>query len=133
MGLFDFFKKKKVTLTEDQCRWNKIWDLWLEEKAEPPYARLMTYKSEVNNGGHDQYFTNVEIDTDLKEEMSVLETILPSHHKDNLRKAYKAYLVLKVKDDESAEKILDQCDDAFYENEAELDYILKEYAQRIEL
>ena len=93
----------------------------------------MTYQSEINNGGHDQYFTNVENISDLQNEISVLETILPVIHRDNLRKAYKAYLVLKEKDDEEAEKILEQCDDAFYENETELDCVLEEYAQKIEL
>ena len=133
MGLFNFFKQKKVKLTEEQCKWNKMWDLWAEEKAQSPYAQLMTYQSEINNGGHDQYFTNVENIADLQNEISVLETILPVIHRDNLRKAYKAYLVLKEKDDEEAEKILEQCDDAFYENETELNCILEEYAQKIEL
>ena len=133
MGLFNFFKQEKVKLTEEQCKWNKMWDLWAEEKAESPYAQLMTYQSEINNGGHDQYFNNVENIADLQNEISVLETILPVIHRDNLRKAYKAYLVLKEKDDEEAEKILEQCDDAFYENETELNCILEEYAQKIEL
>ena len=133
MGLFNFFKQKKVKLTEEQRKWNKMWDLWAEEKAESPYAQLMKYQSEINNGGHDQYFTNVENIADLQNEISVLETILPVIHRDNLRKAYKAYLVLKEKDDEEAVKILEQCDDAFYENETELNCILEEYAQKIEL
>ena len=133
MGLFNFFKQEKVKLTEEQCKWNKMWDLCAEEKAESPYAQLMTYQSEINNGGHDQYFTNVENIADLQNEISVLETILPVIHRDNLRKAYKAYLVLKEKDDEEAKKILEQCDDAFYENETELKCILEEYAQKIEL
>ena len=133
MSLFNFFRKKKVDLTEDQRKWNKMWELWAEEQADAPYAQLMTYQSEINNGGHDQYFTNVESIADLQNEISVLETILPVIHRDNLRKAYKAYLVLKEKDDEEAEKILEQCDDAFYENETELNCILEEYAQKIEL
>ena len=133
MSLFNFFRKKKVDLTEDQRKWNKMWELWAEEQADAPYAQLMTYQSEINNGGHDQYFTNVENIADLQNEISVLETILPVIHRDNLRKAYKAYLVLKEKDDEEAEKVLEQCDDAFYENETELNCILEEYAQKIEL
>ena len=60
MGLFDIFKKKKAKLTEEQLKWNKMWDLWAEEKAQSPYAQLMTYQSEINNGGHDQYFTNID-------------------------------------------------------------------------
>ena len=133
MGLLGFLKKKKVMLTEEQCKWNKMWDLWSEEKVDSPYDQLMTYQSEINNGGHDQYFTNVENTADLQNEVSVLETILPVIHRDNLRKAYKAYLVLKEKEDEHSEEILEQCDDVFYENEAELNSILEEYAQKIEL
>ncbi len=133
MGLFSFFKKKEVKLTEEQRKWNKMWELWTEEKADSPYAQLMTYQSEINNGGHDQYFTNVENTADLQNEMSILEKILPVIHKDNLRKAYKAYLILEEREDELAEKTLERCDDVFYENEAELNDILEEYAKTIEL
>lgn len=133
MGLFAFFKKKQVKLTDEQQQWNIMWDLWGEEKADSPYAQLMTYQSEVNNGGHHQYFTNVDNTSDLHHEMSILETILTAKHKFNLRKAYEAYLVLEDKEDESAENILEQCDDVFYENEEEINRILEEYASTIEL
>ena len=88
MSLFNFFRKKKVDLTEDQRKWNKMWELWAEEQADAPYAQLMTYQSEINNGGHDQYFTNAENAADVQNEMSTLENILPAIHKDNLQKAY---------------------------------------------
>ncbi len=134
MGLFNIFKKKKVELTEEQLKWNKMWELWSEEKSESPYAELMTYQSEVNNGGHDQYFTNVENVSDLQKEMSALETILSKKLVDNLKKAYKAYLVLEEKEeDEKAEEILEQCDDMFYENEEEINHALEEYCSKIEL
>ena len=134
MGLFDFLKKKPVELTEEQKKWNKMWELWVEGKADSPYAELMTYQSEVNNGGHDQYFFNTENTGDLQREMSVLETILTVKHKNNLRKAYDAYLVLAKKEgDEKAEGILEQCDDLFYENEEEINIILEKYASRIKL
>ena len=133
MSLFNFFRKKKVDLTEDQRKWNKMWELWAEEQAEAPYAQLMTYQSEINNGGHDQYFTNAENAADVQNEMSTLENILPAIHKDNLQKAYKAYLVLKEKEDEHAEETLEQCDNVFYENEAVLNELLEKYAKTIEL
>lgn len=62
-----------------------------------PYAELMTYQSEINNGGHDQYFTNVENTSDLNKEISALEQILSAELKNNLNKAYKAYLILEKK------------------------------------
>ena len=134
MGLFNIFKKKKVELTEEQQKWNRMWELWTEEKVETPYAELMTYQSEINNGGHSQYFTNVENIGDLQKEMSALEQILSKKLGTNLKKAYKAYLVLKEnEDDEKSEETLEQCDDVFYENEEEINYALEEYASKIEL
>ena len=75
MGLFDFLKKKKVELTEEQLKWNKMWELWTEGHADSPYAELMTYQSEINNGGHSQYFDNVSNTSDLQKEMLSLEII----------------------------------------------------------
>ena len=85
MGLFDVFKKKKVELTEEQQKWNKMWELWAEGEAISPYAELMTYQGEINNGGHDQYFTNVENTGDLQKEMSALEKMLSPNLKNNLQ------------------------------------------------
>ncbi len=133
MGLFDFFKNKKTELTEEQLKWNKMWEMWANEQVDSPYAELMTYQSEIYNGGHSQYFTNVSNTNDLKKEMLSLETILPSQLRETLKKAYEAYLVLEGNDDEKSEQIIEQCDDRFYENEEEINRILKEYAAKIEL
>ncbi|MGN0805286.1 MAG: hypothetical protein ACI4MS_07880, partial [Candidatus Coproplasma sp.] len=59
MGLLDLFRKKKGKLSDKQLKWNKMWKLWADEKAQSPYAELMTYQSEINNGGHAQYFFNL--------------------------------------------------------------------------
>ena len=108
-----------------------MWEMWTEEKVDSPYAELMTYQSEINNGGHDQYFTNVENTSDLNKEISALEQILSAELKNNL---YKAYLILEKKEeDEEAEETLEQCDDVFYENEEEINRLLEEYACKIEL
>ena len=137
MGFFDMFKKKKVELTEEQLKWNKMCELWTEEKAESPYAELMTYQSEINNGGHSQYFCNVDNVSDLKKEMSALEEILTSPLYKNLKKAHKAYLTLEENEEdeeaEEAEEVLEQCDDVFYENEEQINLILQEYANRLEI
>jgi hypothetical protein len=133
MGLFDFVKNKKTELTEEQLKWNKMWEMWANEQVDSPYAELMTYQSEIYNGGHSQYFTNVSNTNDLKKEMLSLETILPSQLRETLKIAYEAYLVLEENDDEKAEQIIEQCDDRFYENEEEINRILKEYAAKIEL
>lgn len=134
MGLFDAFKKKKVELTEKQQKWNKMWELWAEGKAISPYAELMTYQGEINNGGHYQYFWNVENTNDLQKEMSILVNILPKKIISNLQKAYEAYVVLEEKEeDEKVEEILEQCDEFFYENEEEINRLLEEYAIKMEL
>ena len=131
MGLLGIFKKKQVELTNEQRKWNKMWDLWSEEKADAPYAQLMTYQSEVNNGGHGQYFTNVENTSDLQKEISVLETILPAKHRRNFQTAHNAYMALEA--DEHAAEILEQCDDVFWKNEDDLNRILERYAATIVL
>ena len=121
-------------LTEEQKKWNKMWDLWTEEQIDSPYAEVMTYQSEINNGGHDQYFSNVINTGDLQKEMSALASILSTKLNNNLQKAYKAYLALEEnEDDENAQAIIEECDDMFYENEEELNRILEEHASKIEL
>lgn len=133
MGLFDRFKKKKAELSDEQQKWNIMWDMWSEGKAESPYEELMTYQSEVNNGGHDQYFLNVGNTGDIQKEMSALKSILSEKLTDNLEEAYRAYLILDEKDDEKAEEIIEHCDDVFFENENEINCLLEKYAAKIEL
>ena len=134
MGLFDLFKAKNTDLTEEQRKWNKMWDMWVEGQVDSPYAELMTYQSEINNGVHDQYFTNVENTGDLQKEIMVLRNVLSPKLNENLKKAYEAYVILEEKDeDEQAEEALSQCDDVFYENEDEVNCILEEYADKVKL
>lgn len=58
MGILDIFKRKKRVPTTYQ-KLDKMWELWTEDKLDLPCAKLMKYESEVNNGGHSQYFFNV--------------------------------------------------------------------------
>ena len=134
MEFFELLKKKKVNLTDEQRKWNKMWDLWVKGKVKSPVAEMMTYQSEVNNGGHDQYFTNVENTGDLQKEMTVLEAILSPALAKNLKNAYEAYLALEEnEEDEQAQATLERCDDVFYEKEAEINGFLKVYADRVKL
>ena len=134
MGLIDLFKKGKTELSDEQRKWNKMWELWTENRAETPYAELMTYQSEINNGGHDQYFFNVENTGDLQKEMEALETVLSPKMQRNLQDAYNAYQIWTDSvTDEKAEALLEQCDNIFYKNEEEINCILKEYAASMEL
>ena len=134
MGVFSFFKKSKVKLTDEQKKWNKMWDLWVEDRTDSPYSELMTYQSEINNGGHDQYFFNIENSGNLQKEMAVLKTVLPAKLRDNLQNAYDAYLKLTNEEsDEQAGTILSQYDDEFYKDEEDINRILREYASQLEL
>lgn len=134
MGVFGFLKKRKSELSHEQKKWNKMWDLWAENRADTPYAEVMTYQSEVNNGGHDQYFLNVEQTGDLQAEISILENVLSEELRSNLLTAYDAYQMLADKEsDEEWEAILEGCDNVFFKNEEEINRILKEYASKIEL
>lgn len=129
MGIFGLFKKRKPELSDEEKRLNQMWALWAEGRADSPWRELMTYQGEVNNGGHDQYFLNTENTGDLQKEMAILETVLPEKLQSNLQKAYTAYRALSEKaSDEKAQAALEQCDEAFYENENEIDRILKAYA-----
>lgn len=134
MRVFDLFRKKKAERNEKQLKWNQMWDLWVQGRAQSPYAELMTYQSEVNNGGHGQYFENVGNNGDLSKEMSILETALSDELINNFKKAYQAYLTLEENaDDNNAEEIMEQCDLAFYENEDEINRVLEAYAERLVL
>lgn len=134
MDILEFSEENKSNLTDEQKKLEKLWSLWEEEKASSPCEELMTYQSEVNNGGHEQYFYNVENTGDLKAEMSILETVLSAKMQKILHKAYDAYVKLMDDEfDEQAAETLEQCDDDFYDCEEEIDRLLQEYASKIEL
>lgn len=128
MGFFSLFKKKKQPI-EDR-KWNAMWELWAEERALSPYAELMTYESEVNNGGHMQFFDNADRSA-LSRMLSALNTLLTGILQNNLDRAYRAYLTEDNEDTKAC--LLDECDNVFYENESEIEAILKEYAKTIDL
>lgn len=132
MGIFGFLNKRK-NVPSDERMIKTLWDMWERGRVESPYAELMTYQSEINNGGHDQYFMNVGETSCLQREMQALDVILPRVLQRNLHDAYEAYSALAVdENDEEAESKLEKCDDVFYENEEDINCILKEYASKIE-
>ena len=133
MKFFDFlkkfFQKKEEELPIEAQKWNKMWDLWVEEEADSPYAELMTYQSEVNNGGHMQFFDNVSNTDDLPKNVEVLYSILTGALRENIEKAYNAFLAYDENDEnDTISEIMDECDDVFYANESEIERILQEYA-----
>ena len=135
MGLFSWLKRKKPLPIEAQ-KWNKMWELWVEEKTATPYTELMTYQSEVNNGGHMQFFDNVSNTADLAQHIEALKTVLCGVLKENITVGYDAYLEyesLGEPEDEKFEQIFDRLDEVFYEYESEIEQILKDYAATFEV
>ena len=136
--LFDIFRRKKKnalddnSLTEENKQWNKMWDLWANGEIQSPYDVLMTYQSEVNNGGHGQYFVNTENTSDLLKEMSGLNSVLSDTLKENLKTAYEAHLLLEQDEtNEEAEAVLEKCDDVFFQNEKDINAILESFCKQI--
>ncbi len=134
MSLLDLFRrKKKVSSSEEKL--NHMWDLWTKNKIPSPYKEIMEYESEVNNGGHDQYFFNVSNCGDLTAAATALLSVLPKPMRVNFSKAYDAYLksdeIDEDCDDDSLDEILEECDSFFYENEKLIIDILQAYSETI--
>lgn len=137
---FDIFRRKKNkaigedVISEADEKWNRIWDLWAEGEIESPYNELMTYQSEVNNGGHHQYFLNTENNGDVRKDIDALCAILSSVLTENIQTAFKSYVELEQdKNIETNEEILEQCDDVFYENEEMINGILERFCKEAEI
>ena len=142
MGLFAKLFKKKYQLTEEELKWNKMWDLWFEGELEQPISSLLTYDSEIQNGGHLQFFCNLEEDEEieLRDVLKQLKKILPEEFYVNLEKAYTEYKKLNFNPETSEEYCevavedpLVEYDNFYYEHEETIQNILKEYASKINL
>ncbi len=121
-------RKKKYEPTEEEKRWNKLWDMYadgeLDDISHEIYC-LCDYEGGVNGEGHSGYFSNNE--DDLADIIGTLSKILPKNHCDNLMSAYKSYNT----DDE--DEICDKADDFFYDNEQEVLDILHEFVNGLTL
>ena len=126
-----FNKNRK--LTEEERKWNMMWDLWVQGEAASPYAELMEYESEVNNGGHSQYFFNVANCGDLNADVEKILPVLPHPLNDNLKRAYDAFTGQEDICDDENDELFEECDDVFYQNENLLMDILKLYASSLSL
>lgn len=119
----------KTNLSEAELKFNKMWDLWAEGNIPSPYADLMTYQSEVNNGGHAQFFDNVASTGHLHAVMKELKKIVPFDIKLSLVEAYNAYKV-NGDDAEENESFFDHADEVFYEKEELINKILEDYSKK---
>lgn len=128
MGIFDIFKKKKTALITDQ-KLNKMWDLWADDKLDLPCAKLMRYESEVDNGGHSQYFFNVANGGDLAVEVEAVLSMLPEPLRENLARGYAAFSEQNDISDDINDELFEECDDVFYEHEQLIIDIIYEAAK----
>lgn len=132
MGLFGMFAPQKE-LSEAEQKWNLMWDMWAQGEADSPYAELMEYEGEVNNGGHSQYFFNVANCGDLHAAVNTILPVLPSPLHENLKKGYDAFVAQEDICDDVNDDLFEECDDVFYKNENLLVDILKTYADSLTL
>ena len=130
-GFFDIFKRKKAALTTDQ-KLEKMWDLWAVDKLDLPCAKLMKYESEVNNGGHSQYFFNVANCGDLAAEVDAVLSMLPEPLRENLARGYAAFSEQDDISDDVNDELFEECDDVFYEHEQLIIDIIYEAAKSFE-
>lgn len=130
MGIFDIFKKKKEAPTAEE-NLDRLWELWEIGDLKDPCAALMTYESEVNNGGHSQYFFNIANNGDLAAEVEAVLPLLPEPLRKNLNRGYAAFAAQADISDDDNEDLFEECDAVFYENEHLLIDILQETANRL--
>lgn len=114
--------RRKIEIANAE-KWNDLWDKWAEGEVESPYKELMLYSSEVNNGGHFQYFDCIEDE----KEIETLETLLPNKLSKNLRKAYQICKNIDEYDSTSACNVINECDMYFYKNEKQIDKLIMDY------
>ena len=55
-----FFKKLfgKKDGGDGNDKWNAMWELWEQGEIPSPYNEMLTYDSEMQSGGHLQFFIN---------------------------------------------------------------------------
>lgn len=123
----------KNELSVEDMKWNTTWDRWSRGEVESPYGELMTYQSEVYNGGTAQFFDNVSGTGDLEGTLRELYTVLPEPLCLALREAYTVFLIhgeCKTDEDvEALDPVCDACDTAFYEAEEEINEILRRFSE----
>ena len=132
MGIFDIFKKQQTPLTTEE-KVDKMWELWEKNKLKLPCAKLMTYESEVNNGGHNQYFFNLANGGKLKKEVEAVLSMLPEPLQENLKRGYDAFAAQEDIADDCNDNLFEECDNVFYEHEHLIIDIIDEAAKTFEL
>ena len=113
-----------------------MWERWERGEIASPYNELLTYDSEMRDGGHLQFFLNRALRKEnMFAVMSALRETLPAEHAENVSLAYRQYCMLAIdpEDDASVNAALGSdplyAFDAYYdEHEEEMIDALEAYA-----
>ena len=84
-------EQENINLSEEELKWNKMWDLWADEKLEEPISSLLTYDSAIQGEGHYCFFDNLDEEKEIKKVIKNLKKILSNELYNNLEKAYENY------------------------------------------
>ena len=93
----------------------------------------MKYESEVNNGGHSQYFFNVANCGDLAADVDAVLAMLPEPLRESLARGYAAFSAQEDISDAANDELFEECDDVFYEHEQLIIDIIYEAAKNFTL
>ena len=133
-----FWKKLFGKKEEDEGtrRWNAMWEAWEAGEIPSPCNELLTYDSEMQEGGHLQFFLNRALrGENIFAVMAALRETLPAGHAENVAQAYRQYCLLGIDPENDADvcAVLEDAPlapfDAYYdEHEEELLDVLEAYA-----
>ena len=122
-------KEYEMSLTPEERKWRKMWQMWLDEAIETPYAELMTYFDAMDGGGHFQYFEDLRTKKHIKKNISALSNILPAELLQNLKNAYNLFLTSA----QPSEECFIEYDDFYFDNIEKVGSVLEEYSLKKEL
>ena len=131
MGLFDIFKKKEP-VTDEQLKWEYLWEKWRLEEVPEPYNTIMTYYKEIKKEGHTRFFINIAFCGEVEKAVEKIGSLLPPVLCENLKTAYSHYVVLVNEENEETEAKIRECDTFFDENEQLILDMIQEYANTLE-
>ncbi len=132
MGLFDIFKKKEP-VTDEQLKWEYLWEKWRLEEVPEPYNTIMTYYKEIKKEGHTRFFLNIAFCGEVEKAVDKIGSLLPDILCENLKTAYSHYVILVNEENPETEQKIRECDTVFDENEKLILDIIQEYADTLEV
>ena len=81
---------------DKNSKWNAMWEMWDAGEIESPYNELLTYDSEIQNGGHLQFFLNRALrNENIFSVMSALRETLRIHRETGMHLRQQAEQDLK--------------------------------------